>query len=224
MTTPATLGLFVPLTAKPSESAAVNSFLLQGHDLVQDEPDTLQWFAVKYTSPPLNPSTPPDTQYLIFDAFAADSGRQAHLSGPIAAALMGSRDALLVEGDEGVAIKPIELLAHKVTTSADASGVTRGLKCGLRVILTAKADKIDAVKEHLITVGTNALQEPNPPVWFGFWFPETNKFGILGLFPDEKAREERLSGPAANTMRANVQNLFEVPPEVVEVDVLASKF
>ncbi|THH30044.1 hypothetical protein EUX98_g4154 [Antrodiella citrinella] len=229
MSTPAQLGLFVPLTAKPSEATALSEFLLAGHTLVQNEPETLQWFAIKYTSPPLfgqnpTPDTPPETQFLIFDTFAADAGRQAHLAGPIAAALMKNREALLVEGDAGVAIQPIQLLAHKVTKPAgDASGVTQGLQVGLRVIFTAKADKIDAVKEHLITVGKDTLEEDSPPLWFGFWFPGTNKFGILGL-GSEADREARLTGPAATKMRENSGGLFEGPPEVINVDIVAAKF
>ena len=59
-TPPATLGLFLPLHAKPETSAALADFLLTGYSLVSDdrEPETLQWFGVKYTPAPNAPNAP----------------------------------------------------------------------------------------------------------------------------------------------------------------------
>ena len=45
------------------------------------------------------------------DAFADDSGRQAHLNGPIAAALMKNAEALLSEPPK---IETVDLLAAKL--------------------------------------------------------------------------------------------------------------
>lgn len=72
-----TVALFVRLEAKPGKEADVESFLLNALSIVQDEPSTTTWYAFK-----LGPST-----FGIFDTFSDDSGRQAHLSGRIAAAL-----------------------------------------------------------------------------------------------------------------------------------------
>ena len=96
----------------------------------------------------LTPADPLDTQYLIFDTFEADAGRQTHLNGPIAAALMGKKDELL-SAQEGVAIKPIQLIAHKIAKPASATGVTQSLKTGVRVLFTAKPDKKEEARKHL---------------------------------------------------------------------------
>ena len=73
-----TVGLLVPLKAKPGKEEDVARFLEGGLQLVEEEPDTTAWFAVR-----LGPS-----EFAIFDAFPDDSGRQAHLSGRVAEALM----------------------------------------------------------------------------------------------------------------------------------------
>ena len=73
-----TVGLLVRLEAKPGKEDDVQKFLHGGLALVDEEPDTIAWFAIK-----LGPST-----FGIFDVFPDDKGRQAHLSGKVAAALM----------------------------------------------------------------------------------------------------------------------------------------
>src|SRR6202021_3665510 len=72
------VALWVRLEAKPGKEADVEGFLRGGLPLVQAEPATTAWFAL-----PLGPST-----FGIFDAFPDEAGRDAHLSGRVAAALM----------------------------------------------------------------------------------------------------------------------------------------
>ena len=79
------VGLFVRLEAKSGKEDDLAAFLKQGLELANQETTTPLWFAVK-----LGPST-----FAIFDAFSDDSGRQAHLTGPIAAALMAQAPHLL---------------------------------------------------------------------------------------------------------------------------------
>jgi hypothetical protein len=66
-----TVGLLVRLVVKPGKEAEVTSFLEGGLALVQQEPATIAWFAIR-----LGPS-----EFGIFDAFPDDAGRQAHLGG-----------------------------------------------------------------------------------------------------------------------------------------------
>ena len=82
-----TVGLLVRLEAKPGKEAEVESFLKSGLALVQDEPETTVWFAIR-----MGPST-----FGIFDAFPDDSGRKAHLNGRVAAALMAKASDLLAK-------------------------------------------------------------------------------------------------------------------------------
>ena len=80
-----TRSLFVRLEAKPGKEDQVAAFLRQGLQLAQDETTTPLWFALR-----LGPST-----FAIFDAFADETGRQRHLNGPIASALMAQASSLL---------------------------------------------------------------------------------------------------------------------------------
>lgn len=80
-----TRGLFVRLEAKPGKEEAVAAFLQQGLQLANAEATTPVWFAAR-----LDPST-----FAIFDAFRDEAGRDAHLTGPIAQALMANAPELL---------------------------------------------------------------------------------------------------------------------------------
>ena len=79
------LGLFVRLEAKPGKEKEVAAFLMQGLQMANAETTTQLWFALR-----LGPST-----FAIFDAFLDESGRQIHLNGPIAKALMAHAPDLL---------------------------------------------------------------------------------------------------------------------------------
>ncbi|RYE79300.1 MAG: antibiotic biosynthesis monooxygenase, partial [Oxalobacteraceae bacterium] len=81
------LALFVRLEAKPGKEQDVERFLLGGLPLVQAEPATTAWFGIR-----LGPST-----FGIFDAFPDEAGRQAHLSGKLAAALMEKAGELFAQ-------------------------------------------------------------------------------------------------------------------------------
>ena len=96
-----TVGLLVRLEAKPGKEAEVESFLKSGLALVEDEPETTVWFAIR-----MGQST-----FGIFDAFPDDSGRKAHLSGRVAAALMAKASDLLAQPP---AIENVDVLAVKL--------------------------------------------------------------------------------------------------------------
>lgn len=95
------VALFVRLEAKPSKEEAVEAFLHGGLQLVEEEPDTTCWFAVR-----LGPTT-----YAIFDAFPDEEGRQAHLAGKVAAALKARAEELFVEPP---VIEQADVLAFKL--------------------------------------------------------------------------------------------------------------
>ena len=95
-----TKGLLVRVEAKPGKEAAVENFLRGALPLAQAEPATITWYAIR-----LGPST-----FGIFDTFPDDAGRQAHLSGPIAAALMANASELL---SQAPSIEQIDILTSK---------------------------------------------------------------------------------------------------------------
>jgi quinol monooxygenase YgiN len=96
-----TVGLLVRLEAKKGKETEVGRFLLSGLPIVQDEPATTAWFAIR-----LGPST-----FGIFDVFPSEAGRQAHLSGRVAAALMAQAPELL---SQPPAIEKVDVLAVKL--------------------------------------------------------------------------------------------------------------
>ncbi|MDB5777397.1 MAG: putative integron cassette protein [Herbaspirillum sp.] len=93
--------LLAQMTAKPGKEADVEAFLKNALTLANQEAETPVWFALK-----LSPS-----RFGIFDAFAAESGREAHLSGAIAKALMARASELLTEPPT---IEKVDILAAKV--------------------------------------------------------------------------------------------------------------
>jgi len=96
-----TLSLFARLEAKPGKEEDVAAFLSQGLQLANQEATTPLWFALR-----LGRST-----FAIFDAFRDEAGRQNHLNGPIAAALMANAPNLLAAPP---VIEKMEVLGAKL--------------------------------------------------------------------------------------------------------------
>jgi quinol monooxygenase YgiN len=95
------VALFVRLEAKAGKEAEVEKFLRGGLALVQQEPATTAWFGLR-----LGPTT-----FGIFDAFPDEAGRQAHLSGQVAAALMAKAAELFAQPPS---IEKVDVLAAKL--------------------------------------------------------------------------------------------------------------
>lgn len=95
------LALFARLEAKPGKEKDVADFLQQGLALANQEASTLMWFALR-----VGPTT-----FAIFDTFGDEAGRQRHLNGPIAQALMAQAPTLFAAAP---AIEPLEILAAKL--------------------------------------------------------------------------------------------------------------
>ena len=93
-------GLLVILEAKPGKGEELAAFLAQAQPLAVAEPGTVTWYAFKLS----------DTTYGIFDTFAGEDGRQAHLNGPIAAALGQAAPGLLAKDPD---IRTADVLAVK---------------------------------------------------------------------------------------------------------------
>jgi quinol monooxygenase YgiN len=96
-----TVALYVQLEAKPGKEAELESFLKGALPVVQDEPATIAWFALR-----LGPST-----FGIFDAFPNEAGRAAHMSGRVAEALIAKAPDLLAKAPS---IDRIDVLASKL--------------------------------------------------------------------------------------------------------------
>ena len=97
-----TRSLFVRLEAKPGKENDLSAFLMQGLELANREETTPVWFATR-----LGPTT-----FAIFDAFRDDAGRERHLNGPIAKALMAQAPNLL---SAPLSIEPMDVLGAKLS-------------------------------------------------------------------------------------------------------------
>ncbi|HEY0510410.1 MAG TPA: antibiotic biosynthesis monooxygenase [Thermoanaerobaculia bacterium] len=95
------LALYVRLEAKPGKEQEVADFLRSGLPLVEEEPATIAWFGIQ-----MGPST-----FGIFDAFPDEAGRDAHLSGKVAAALMAKAGDLF---SQPPSIAKVDVLAAKL--------------------------------------------------------------------------------------------------------------
>ena len=94
------VALFARLEAKPGKENEVAKLLEAGLAMAHQEPTTPLWFALR-----LGPTT-----FGVFDAFADDKGRQTHLNGPIATALVSKTPELFAKAPS---IEPLDVLGVK---------------------------------------------------------------------------------------------------------------
>ena len=99
------LGLLVRLEAKPGKETEVDEFLTGALDLVMDEPMTTTWFAIRMG----------ESTFGIFDAFEEKQGREDHLAGKVAEALMARAPELFKHPP---AIELVDVLAAKLPKNA----------------------------------------------------------------------------------------------------------
>ncbi len=92
------IALLVTLEARRGKEAETEAFLKSAQSLALDEEGILKWYAIK-----LGPG-----KFGIFDTFANEAGRNAHLSGDIAKALGARANELLTVAPQ---IEKVEVLA-----------------------------------------------------------------------------------------------------------------
>jgi quinol monooxygenase YgiN len=98
--TMAKFALYVALKAKPGKASEVEAFLKQGAEMAKAEHGTVTWYGIKED----------EGSYAVFDTFNDEAGRDAHLSGDIAKALMAKADELFSNKLE---IHKIQIIADK---------------------------------------------------------------------------------------------------------------
>ena len=101
-----TTGLMVRLEARAGREEEVASFLVDALPFVEDEPETIAWFAIRAG----------ESTFGIFDVFPDDAGRRAHLGGAVAAALGERAGELLAEAPT---IEPVDVLAAKLPSEGE---------------------------------------------------------------------------------------------------------
>lgn len=95
------VGFSAKLVAKAGKEDEVAAFLASALPLAQAEKGTVAWFALRLSK----------SEFGIFDAFADEAGRKAHIEGPIAAALMAKASELFAEPPQ---IDRVDVLAAKL--------------------------------------------------------------------------------------------------------------
>jgi quinol monooxygenase YgiN len=202
----ASKGLVVRLEAKSGKGSEVEAFLRSASPLVEQEPYTLAWFALQFGR----------SDYGIFDVFADDAGRDAHLAGKVAAALM-SRSSELFE--TAPRIQKVDVLADKLAApTAPAEPVTKGLLLTFK----AKSGNEPKVEKFLEDAYPLVLQEPKTVAWFALRLPG-GEYGIFDVFPDNGGRFAHLTGHVPRELTKHAFSLLGGFPDMEMVDVLEAK-
>ncbi len=200
------IGLLVIMNAKPGKEQAVKEFLLGGLPLVNAEPDTESWYAFQID----------ENTFGIFDTFNKEEGRQAHLKGEVAKALLASADDLLVDFEVSVSIQPVDLLATKLSKGEENKG--------LLVIMKAKEGKTSEVENFLLTGKKLVNEEPKTVSWYAIQI-DNNTYAIFDTFAENAGRDAHLNGKVAAALVENAPVILEdFDAQAIQmIDVLASK-
>ena len=197
-------GLLARLKSQSSRISETEQFLKSALPLVQVEPATPVWFALRFGR----------GEYGIFDAFESQEGRQAHLQGQVAAALTGQA-AQLLDGPPDIAT--VDILASKMPPELPAQEIT----CGLLLSFRAKEGNELKVEQFLRDAQPLVQQEPGTLAWFALRWPE-RRYGIFDVFPDHGARFAHITGHVPRELTKHAFTLLGGMPSMDMLDVMAS--
>ena len=201
------LGLLVSLTAKTGKEANVKELLLGAQEIVINEPETVSWFAFQID----------DQTFGIYDTFETEQGRQAHLNGAVAKALMENAGELLEDFNPSEDIQQIEMVATDIKMGNQNKG--------LLVTMKAKAGKEKEVEDFL-KVGQKMVhdKEPKTVSWYAMKLGK-GTYGIFDTADDEEGRTAHLNGEVAAALMENAPTLLEgfSMNNIKRIEILASK-
>lgn len=199
------LGILARMEAKPTKKTDVQGFVQSALPLAQAEPATRQWFGLKFS----------DNTYGIFDSFTDDAGREAHLNGKIAAALMAKSGELLANPPQ---LEKADILASDIKAAAAKTLP----KVGIVALMEAKPGKEKDVEKFLVGAVHLVKKESKTLHWYAVRLSPT-KYGIFDSFADDTGREAHLHGKVAGALLANAAELFAKAPTIEKVELLAAK-
>ena len=200
------IGLLVTLKAQPGKEQAVKDFLLGGKAMVDQEPQTEAWFAFQID----------ESTFGIYDTFAVEEGRQAHLNGAVAKALLANADDLLQDFDVSTSIQPISVIASNHKAGAQ--------KNGLLVIMQAQDGK-QGEMENFLKVGRELVgHESETLSWYALKL-DSSTYAIFDTFADDQGRDAHLTGKVAAALMENAPVILQdfAPSAIQKTDILASK-
>jgi quinol monooxygenase YgiN len=181
---------------------AVRQFLLSAKPLVEKETATTVWFALRFAR----------GEFGIFDAFADEAGRMAHLQGGVATSLQAEGDALL-EGSPH--IEPVDVIAQRLPPD-DLLDVTKGLLLTFKAREGNEAEVVQFLKDARALVE----DETGTRAWFALQF-DAQRFGIFDVFADAAARFAHLAGHVPRELAKHALTLLGGMPEIHLLDVVA---
>jgi quinol monooxygenase YgiN len=199
-----TKALLVQLEARHGKADEVEAFLKSALPLAMQESTTPAWFAIQFGR----------HDFGIFDAFADDAGRDAHLSGPIAKALMGRADELL---DKPPRIRKLDVLADKLPATSPGT-VTKAVLLTIKPKQGNEAKVADFLKGALPLV----MKEEKTLAWFALRMDDGD-YGIFDVFPDNGGRFAHLTGQVPLELTKHAPSLLGGFPDMSLPEVLASK-
>jgi hypothetical protein len=197
--------LLVHLIAQHGKGPALEQFLRNALPLVEREPGTSTWFALKFGR----------SDYGIFDTFPGEDERTRHLSGAVPTALQHVADDLLAEPPR---IQQLSVLASAFHADTPSLSDTKALLLRFK----AKAGREADVASFLRNAESLAHTEPKTTAWFALDF-EDGAFGIFDTFPDNAARFAHVTGHVPRELAKHALSLIGSLPDMDMVDVLAEK-
>ncbi len=201
------LGLLVLLKAQEGKAEELREFLISAQPLVEQEAQTLSWYAFQLD----------EQTFGIFDTFEKEAGRQAHLKGKVAEALVANAEHLLASTDLEKAIQPVEILAAQ-------NEPTRPEHLGLLVKMKAQSGK-EAELETFLKSGLSLVQqEKDTRAWYAFKIG-ADTYAIFDTFAQEAGRQAHLKGEVAKALLEQAPNLLNgfAASDIQSTSILAKK-
>ena len=212
----ATKGLLVQLTVPDNfeipgagangAASPLPDVLVGAVPAIEQEAGTLSWFGAQFTVE--------TNKFLIFDTFADDAGRAAHLSGSVAASVIAQAPNFV----GGLSIDAFDIIAVKNAAATQASNVTLAVKAQFE----AQPDKVADVQQFCTDSLALAEAEAGTINWLCGQWPGTNNFLILDSFIDEAARDAHLNGEIAKNLFALADDTLVADPTINKLNIVAA--
>jgi len=196
-------GLLVEIEAARDQEIAVERLLENAVPLVETEPGTTAWFAVRFRR----------YHYGIFDVFPDEAAREIHLAGGVAQAL-AERQALFAKPP---VISRVDILADKLPQ------LQRGRDHkALLLKLVPHDGREQELADFLRSARPIVLDEPDTTAWFALRF-ESGEFAIFDAFANNRGRIKHLLGKVPRALVKHTRLLGGMP-KMSMLDVQAETF
>jgi len=197
-----TTGLLARFDATHGKQDNIAALMKSAVTMLPDEPATLAWYGLKFGR----------HEFRIFDAFADEPGREAHLNGGVAKALLGARAML----DAAPAIEKVRVLAHKKPMTSTTAHK------GLLLSFPARAGHEAEVEQFLRDALPMVEDEPGTLAWFAIQ-RDNGDYGIFDVFPDNAARFAHLTGHVPRGLARHLNRLIGGMPDLHLLEVVAER-